>query len=424
MTSMKKLAWLAVAGMAVVLHFATAHEGCVHSKKVLRKIVRAKQEYMSVPTNRREADAQFAPIRVTFDFSNVESNGLGPAQQEYVKGIMNRAKEWLQKALKVRPVVGNLKFDADPGTGGSDCGDATLQNTPSISQYKTTGAPNTDVLIFVLSDASVRETCSGGKTLAYASHCRQDTLDRPVFGYIQVCAQHHYPVTEGGKPKSKKQKDEDFHTALHEIIHILGLSDALFPFYRDEDNIPRTTRCPPANSGTRLLTGIQVNNQQIRWYDGENPQTYSKTDMSLWCCASNTVGEPPFKCNSQFNEYATSNTIVTDVPAAPGTQVVNNKQKYLKTPTLLEVGRQFFGCATLPGIPLEDDGGEGSAGSHWEMRALVSEFMLARASGFVNSNTTATVPYFRLMPNLLLVFTTDAGERVYGCTSFGLRYSA
>ena len=40
---------------------------------------------------------------------------------------------------------------------------------------------------------------------------------------------------------------------------------------------------------------------------------------------------------------------------------------------------------------------------------------------FVNSNTTATVPNFRLMPNLLLVFTTDTGERVYGCTSFGLR---
>ena len=418
---MKKLAWLAVAGMAV-LHFATAHEGCIHGKKVLRKIVRAEQEYASVPTNRREADAQFKPIRVTFDFSNVESNNLGQAQQDYVKGIMNRAKEWLQKALKVRPVEGNLKFYAYPVTGGSDCGDAALQNTPSISQYITTGAPDTDVLIFVLSDASVRETCSGGKTLAYASHCRQDTWDRPVFGYIQVCAQHHYPtVTPGGNPKSTKQKDEDFHTALHEIIHILGLSDALFPFYRDEDNNPRTPRCPPTTSGNSLFTGIQVNSQQIRWYDGENPTKYSKTDMSLWCCASNTVGEPPFKCNSEFLEYATSDTIVAELPAAAGTQVVNSKQKYLKTPTLLEVGRQFFGCATLPGIPLEDDGGEGSAGSHWEMRALVREFVVALASGFVNSNTTVTVPHLLLRPNSLLIFTTDTGERVYGCTSLGLR---
>ena len=36
------------------------------------------------------------------------------------------------------------------------------------------------------------------------------------------------------------------------------------------------------------------------------------------------------------------------------------------TPTVVAEVRSHFGCPTLPGAALEDQGGPGSAGSHWE----------------------------------------------------------
>ena len=57
-------------------------------------------------------------------------------------------------------------------------------------------------------------------------------------GYIQMCPQRNTPKTVPG------DRDEDFHTALHEILHIIGWSSALFPFFRDSSGHARTTRCP------------------------------------------------------------------------------------------------------------------------------------------------------------------------------------
>ena len=37
--------------------------------------------------------------------------------------------------------------------------------------------------------------------------------------------------------------------------------------------------------------------------------------------------------------------------------------------------RNFYGCSTLPGAPLEDDGGAGTAGSHFERRSFLYEVM-------------------------------------------------
>ena len=43
--------------------------------------------------------------------------------------------------------------------------------------------------------------------------------------------------------------DEAFHTVVHEITHILGMSSALFPYFRDAGGAPRTVRCPQEFAG-------------------------------------------------------------------------------------------------------------------------------------------------------------------------------
>ena len=48
---------------------------------------------------------------------------------------------------------------------------------------------------------------------------------------------------------------------------------------------------------------------------------------------------------------------------------------YLNSPILLEKAKKYFNCETLEGVELENQGGEGTAGSHWEARILLGEYM-------------------------------------------------
>ena len=50
---------------------------------------------------------------------------------------------------------------------------------------------------------------------------------------------------------------------------------------------------------------------------------------------------------------------------------------YIKTPTVLEKAKLHYNCNSITGIPLENYGGAGSAGSHWESRYLLGDYMIA-----------------------------------------------
>ena len=57
---------------------------------------------------------------------------------------------------------------------------------------------------------------------------------------------------------------------------------------------------------------------------------------------------------------------------------INNEIKsYIISPKALEKARLHFGCSTLDGIPLEDQGGDGSVGSHWEGRYMLGDYMVS-----------------------------------------------
>ena len=50
---------------------------------------------------------------------------------------------------------------------------------------------------------------------------------------------------------------------------------------------------------------------------------------------------------------------------------------YINSPKVLEQAKKYFGCDNLPypGVPLENQGGEGSARSHWEGRYIYGDYM-------------------------------------------------
>ena len=56
-----------------------------------------------------------------------------------------------------------------------------------------------------------------------------------------------------------------------------------------------------------------------------------------------------------------------------GDNIIN----YISTPKVLEKAKLHFNCNNIKGIELENQGGEGSAGSHWEARYMLGDYMMS-----------------------------------------------
>jgi hypothetical protein len=58
------------------------------------------------------------------------------------------------------------------------------------------------------------------------------------------------------------------------------------------------------------------------------------------------------------------------------TEYVNGRKvAKIITPKVVNLARETFGCSTMNGVELELQGGEGTAGSHWEKRIMYQDFM-------------------------------------------------
>lgn len=47
------------------------------------------------------------------------------------------------------------------------------------------------------------------------------------------------------------------------------------------------------------------------------------------------------------------------------------------SPKVVEAAKKHFGCDSLVGVELEDQGGQGSAGAHWESRIMLGDYMVS-----------------------------------------------
>ena len=60
------------------------------------------------------------------------------------------------------------------------------------------------------------------------------------------------------------------------------------------------------------------------------------------------------------------------------TERVNGVTKtYLSSEKVIEKARIHFNCNNIKGVPLENQGGDGSAGSHWEARYMLGDYMIS-----------------------------------------------
>lgn len=86
----------------------------------------------------------------------------------------------------------------------------------------------------------------------------------------------------------------------------------------------------------------------------------------------------------------------------------NNFQTII-LPSVVNYAKSYFGCSSITGVPLEDNGGDGSAGSHWEKTFLPLEYMnptvenpgiisnftfsLLQGTGWYQVSTAGSQPY-------------------------------
>ncbi|XP_077284590.1 leishmanolysin-like peptidase, invadolysin isoform X2 [Arctopsyche grandis] len=186
------------------------------------------------------------------------------------------------------------------------------------------GVADADFVLYV--SALETERCKRGLTVAYAAHCQQESaLDRPIAGHANFC------------PSELSTRLQDLGSMLstvqHEMLHALGFSLSLYAFYRDDEGNPLTPRRPD--------TGSPPLNEELQIH--------------------------------QWSERVVKN-ITRDKWVVRGGFMVRNIQMVV-TPRVVKEVREHFGCPTLEGAELEDQGGEGTALTHWEKRIMENEAM-------------------------------------------------
>jgi hypothetical protein len=80
--------------------------------------------------------------------------------------------------------------------------------------------------------------------------------------------------------------------------------------------------------------------------------------------------------NNLFEDYIKPNGENYTLEKITKTNIINVR-KVIKiiTPKVVELARETFGCSDLDGLELEQQGGQGTAGSHWEKRIMYADFM-------------------------------------------------
>ena len=75
--------------------------------------------------------------------------------------------------------------------------------------------------------------------------------------------------------------------------------------------------------------------------------------------------------NNLFKHFQTNDTLTK-------TKTINGIQRNLFTGSnVIKYAKKHFGCDNIEGIELENQGGSGSAGSHWEARIMLGDYMIS-----------------------------------------------
>jgi hypothetical protein len=169
-------------------------------------------------------------------------------------------------------------------------------------------------------------------------------------------------------------------------------------------------------------------------YINFGPANIDPTPTALWSQLTTAIHEAAhllgFSSTAFANYKDKTGAAWSGGITAPAT--VNGVQRTLvKSPRVLEIARAHYNCPTLAGVELENNGGQGTAGSHWEARIVDTEVMAGRTSNNLGALSALTLALFEdsgwYLPNysVLATFGTPRWDwgRGAGCAFLGTKCS-
>ena len=162
------------------------------------------------------------------EFECTENDVLTPAKRALlVNDLLPDTLMWLQETLSVRPVQGPLVLSnplLESQCYRENRRDAFMccedQMPPS---HITDGVENTDIVLYITA-RPMRSSLA-----AWALTCQQDQYDRPLAGQLNFI-----PAFLSTSTADRRLQ---FIKALHEVYHVLGFSDAIFPDFRQPGDL-------------------------------------------------------------------------------------------------------------------------------------------------------------------------------------------
>jgi hypothetical protein len=249
---------------------------------------------------------------------------------------MPAVKTFFESTLLVVPLSSNLKVASAAGA---------LSAASSITieaSDRDTGFSGSDYLIYY--SATETSECTGGTSdaLAYAAAFEVTECDRPLVGYIHFC-----PSGLTTTDTNTAQHATQLSTAKHEMTHAFGFAARHYAYWRTTGMAARTSR--DDSNGVPNLGPMAVSLSE-NGNDALSPATFEI-----------------FKPDEAYFQQYTDSTL-------------GGTRWKFKSDKIVEKARTHFGCTTLDGVEVENQGSSGSWGSHWEKRIIGNEFMSAIAN--------------------------------------------
>lgn len=138
-------------------------------------------------------------------------------------------------------------------------------------------------------------------------------------------------------------------------------------FREDSGTLAYASYCPQANtfglaSGRPTVAFMNINLKHLdEDLKSKDPMLLAKW---IFICIHEVTHSFVFSPN-YFDKFLLEPNPVKKINGKPA----------VVAPSVVKLGKEHFGCSTLTSLPLEDEGGDGTMGAHWERKAFGNELM-------------------------------------------------
>ncbi len=280
----------------------------------------------------------YEPLRIEIDSRQLQQLVQSNAQKyEYLVTYITEtaaptAATFWSNHLSTIPVSGSITVYQD------DCPVSWTDN--DTSEYHTFS--NADLVLYLILDEG--PCLEADPPIAFSNECLSDQFDRPIAGTLLLCSDNFADISsDTSEGTSQRQKIDE--VLQHELTHILGMSGATMPYWRD------------ATKGGAPYTPRPLVEEEVVCVNGET--------QNITMPSQSTIMEGVTTTGVRYFEVV--------------------------TPTVRNVVANQFDCEDATGARLDHNEYYNCIGSHWSPLFFGTETLVARDMPWEQSITAVTL---------------------------------